>query len=262
MKLLIVPASRGIQWVKSGIKAFFKQPLALAGLFFMFLALMSILSLVPVIGGLLALTLLPGTTLGLMAGTREACNGKFPMPLILFAAFRAGREQMRSMLLLGALYAVGFVAILALSAVLDGGKFAKLYLLGGSMSAELLQDGDFQLAMLAASVFYMPLSLVFWHAPALVHWGGQGVAQALFSSTLAVWRCKGAFFTYSLAWAGVIALFGLLAALLFGVLGAPQLANVVSVPAGLTFSTVFYISLLFTFTDSFGGVAPEAPAGD
>ena len=61
---------------------------------------------------------------------------------------------------------------------------------------------------------------------------------------------------------GVIALFGLLAALLFGVLGAPQLANVVSVPAGLTFSTVFYISLLFTFTDSFGGVAPEAPAGD
>jgi hypothetical protein len=45
------------------------------------------------------------------------------------------------------------------------------------------------------------------------------------------------------------------------VLGAPQLANVVSVPAGLTFSTVFYISLLFTFTDSFGGVAPEPPAG-
>ena len=31
----------------------------------------------------------------------------------------------------------------------------------------------------------------------------------------------------------------------------PQLANVVGVPAGLTFSTVFYISLLFTFTDSF-----------
>ena len=47
-----------------------------------------------------------------------------------------------------------------------------------------------------------------------------------------------------------------LAALLFGLLGAPQLANVLGVPAGLTFSTVFYISLLYTFTDSFGGVEP------
>ena len=102
----------------------------------------------------------------------------------------------------------------------------------------LLSEPGVATGLLLAGVLGTALSVVFWHAPALVHWGGQGVAQALFSSTLAVWRCKGAFFTYSLAWAGVIALFGLLAALLFGVLGAPQLANVVSVPAGLTFSTV------------------------
>ena len=36
----------------------------------------------------------------------------------------------------------------------------------------------------------------------------RGVAQSLFSSTLAVWRCKGAFLAYSLTWAAVIALFG------------------------------------------------------
>jgi hypothetical protein len=36
----------------------------------------------------------------------------------------------------------------------------------------------------------------FWHAPGLVHWGSQGVGQALFSSTLAVWRCRGAFVVY------------------------------------------------------------------
>ena len=100
MKLQIVPARRGIQWVKSGIRTFFRQPLALAGLFFMFLALMSVLSLVPVIGSALALTLLPGATLGLMAATREAADGKFPMPLILVTAFRAGRQQMRAMLTL------------------------------------------------------------------------------------------------------------------------------------------------------------------
>jgi hypothetical protein len=121
----------------------------------------------------------------------------------------------------------------------------------------LLAEPGVTTAVLLALVLGSMLSVPFWHAPALVHWGGQGVAQALFSSTLAVWRCKGAFFTYMLAWVGVILVFGLVAALLFGLLGMPQLANFVGVPAGLTFSTVFYISLLFTYTDSFGGAEPE-----
>ena len=33
MKLNIVPARTGIQWVKLGIQTFFRQPLALSGLF-------------------------------------------------------------------------------------------------------------------------------------------------------------------------------------------------------------------------------------
>ena len=61
-----------------------------------------------------------------------------------------------------------------------------------------------------------------------------------------------------LAWAALVGLFGVVAALVFGLLGVPQLANVLGVPAGLMFSTVFYISLLFTFDDSFGDVAERA----
>ena len=47
MKLNIVPARTGIEWVKLGIQTFFKQPLALAGLFFLFMAIMSIATLIP-----------------------------------------------------------------------------------------------------------------------------------------------------------------------------------------------------------------------
>jgi hypothetical protein len=43
-------------------------------------------------------------------------------------------------------------------------------------------------------------------------------------------------------------------------LGLPQLAGMVGVPAGLVFSSVFYISLLFTFNDSFGGPTAATPA--
>ena len=48
------------------------------------------------------------------------------------------------------------------------------------------------------------LSVPFWHAPALVWWHGQGLAQSLFSSTLACWRNKGAFTIFGVAWMGVL----------------------------------------------------------
>ena len=60
MKLHIVPARQGILWVKLGMRTFFRQPLALTGLFFIFMAAMSVISMVPVIGNVLALALLPG----------------------------------------------------------------------------------------------------------------------------------------------------------------------------------------------------------
>ena len=48
-----------MQWVREGMRTFFKQPLALTGLFFMFMSLVSLLSLVPYVGGLLSLVLIP-----------------------------------------------------------------------------------------------------------------------------------------------------------------------------------------------------------
>ena len=74
MRLNIVPSRTGALWVKLGIQTFFKQPLALAGLFFMFMATMTVASLVPVIGFVLARTLLPAATLGLMAAGVPIAN--------------------------------------------------------------------------------------------------------------------------------------------------------------------------------------------
>ena len=112
MKLHLVPARTGLAWIKLGMRTFLRQPLALAGLFFIFMAAMTVVSKLPLIGVPLAMVLLPGTTLGLMAATREAAAGKFPMPLMLLTGFRAGPQALRSMLILGALYALGFLVAL------------------------------------------------------------------------------------------------------------------------------------------------------
>ena len=251
MKLHIVPARQGVVWVRQGIQAFFRQPLALIGLFFMFMAVMSVATLIPYIGAVLALALLPAATLGLMAAARETTLGKFPMPLILISAFRAGRQRMRAMMVLGLLYATGFLAVMGISALFDGGQFASLYLVGGSITDAMLSSGDFLTAMWVAMALYLPLSILFWHAPGLVHWHGVSPVKSLFFSAVACLRNIGAYTVYSLVWMGIFLLGGLLVAVLAGLSGSATLVASVMLPLALLIVAMFFASIYFTFHDSF-----------
>ncbi len=265
MKLNIVPAKMGIQWVKLGVKTFFKQPLALAGLFFMFMAAMSILSMVPFLGNLLALALLPAATLGLMAATHEATKGKFPMPSILITAFRAGQHQLKAMLVLGAVYAVGFLLVMGASALFDGGKFAQLYLVGGSLTRETMTQGDFQGAMWISMLLYLPLSMLFWHAPALVHWHGIAPLKSLFFSFMACARNFGAYTVFGLAWMGVFLIVGMAVTTLAALIGGPNAAGAAMFPTALLLAAMFFTSIYFTFQSTFDSTDQpglQAPAGD
>lgn len=251
MKLNIVPARTGLTWVKLGMKTFFRQPLAMSGLFFMFMAMLSLATLVPFIGAALALGLLPAATLGLMAATEEASKGKFPMPTILISAFRAGQKRKRAMVVLGALYAAGFLVVIGLSALVDGGQFAKLYLLGGKMTEEMVKGGEFQAALWVAMALYLPLSLLFWHAPALVHWHGVSPVKSLFFSLMACWKNFGAMTVFGLAWMGVFVGAAVVVALLAGLFGSPALAGLAMFPVALVVMAMFFTSLYFSFMDCF-----------
>jgi hypothetical protein len=262
MKLNIVPARTGLTWAKLGIKTFFKQPLAMSGLFFMFMALLSLATLLPVVGSVLALALLPAATLGLMAATREATLGKFPMPSILISAFRAGQQRKQAMMVLGGLYAVGFLGLMAVTVVIDGGDFAKLYLMGGKITEEMVNEGSFQAAMWAALLLYLPLSLMFWHAPALVHWHGISPVKSLFFSFIACFKNLGAMTVYALAWVGVFMLVGLAVALIATLLGSPTFVGIAMFPAAMLMVSMFFTSLYFTFEGSFVADEEELPSVD
>ncbi len=251
MKLNIVPARTGLVWVKLGIKTFFKQPLALAGLFFMFMAVMTIASLVPVIGFVLAMTLLPAATLGLMSATREATDGRFPMPLVLLAAFRAGRQQARAMLVLGGLYALGFLIAMGASYLVDGGDFARVYLGGETPTREMMLASEFQGAMWVFIGLHLPLSLLFWHAPALVHWHGLPPVKSLFFSLVACLRNFWAFVVFGLMWLSMLVLVVVSVTTVGALLGNPGLAGDILFPVLLLLTAMFFTSLYFTFRDSF-----------
>lgn len=245
MKLNIVPARTGATWVKLGIRTFFRQPLALAGLFFMYMAAASVLSLVPVLGAVVALAIVPAATLGLMAATREATRGNFPMPSILVSAFRAGRQRLRAMLVLGLIYAaVGLLIGLIANAIAPmPGKAVT--------GQEAVFNAAYQKSLAVTLVMYLPVSLLFWHAPALVHWHGIPPVKSLFFSIVACLRNVGAFLVYGLAWFAVFLVAGLAITIVAGLLGNPQVVAAGMVPAALLMAAMFSSSIFFTFQDCF-----------
>lgn len=252
MKLNIVTPRTGFVWVRLGIRTFWKQPLAMSGLFFLFMAWVSVASMIPYIGNVLALVLLPAMTLGLMAATAVVEQGKFPMPGILLVAFRSGKAGVKDMLVLGGLYAVGFIAVMGLSALLDGGLFAGVYLMGAPITAETVNNPAFQNAMWLAMGLYIPLSMMFWHAPALLHWHGVPPVKSLFFSLVACWRNLGAFAVYTLAWMGVFLGTGMVILFVVSLIGEQSLAETVMTPVALLMAAMFFTSVYFSVRDCFG----------
>jgi len=264
MRLQTVAAGQGVVWVREGFRTFFKRPLAFAALFAAFMFAVFALALLPFVGALVVLALLPLVSLGFMIATRIAVAGGLPTARVFVEPLRSAGPRRTAMLQLGLIYAAATFVVMWLSDIADRGAFEAL--MEAMPAAQTTPDE-------VASRFGAPgllvglmlrfglaglLSVPFWHAPALVHWDGHGCAKALFSSTLACWRNRGAFAVYGLAWFGLIIVFGMVGSLVFALLGQPQLFALAAVPLSLVFTTVFYVSLYFTFADCF--VASDAAA--
>lgn len=247
MKLNVVPARTGIQWVRAGMRTFFRQPLALSGLFFMYMAMVMVMALVPLVGPVLAGMLVPAATLGLMAASAEAQRGNFPMPSILFSAFRAGRERLRAMLVLGAIYTVGSMLATGLATLLAGTPTP------GPEGAPINAATAWVLAL------HLPLFLMFWHAPALVHWHGVTPAKSLFFSLVAVLRNFGAHLVYSLAWVAVFIIVGSVLGVASGLIGGATLAQTVMMPTALLLAAMFSTSIYFSFEACFSDEVQSPP---
>ena len=217
--------------------------------------MISVLAFVPMIGGVVALMAVPALTVGLMAAAREADEGRFPMPLTLFAGFRGSSQTRRGMVTLGVLYAIGVVLVMGASALVDGGRFAQLYVQGGGITQELVMDPQFRMAMWLSTLLYLPVSLAFWHAPALVHWHGVAPVKSLFFSLVAVLKNTRAFLLYGALWMVLSFAAGLVLLVLTALAGSATIASVGLLPMALLIAAMFFTSLWFTFRDSFSADA-------
>ena len=128
------------------------------------------------------------------------------------------------------------------------------------MTREVAENPQFQTAMWVSMGLYLPLSLLFWHAPGLVHWHGVPPIKSLFFSIVACVRNFGAFVVYGLGWLGVFALGGVIVSVvstLLAVLGvfsaesAPGAIGGLMMGLAMVMASMFFSSIVFTFRDCF-----------
>lgn len=257
-----VPARNGRLWIRHGFKVFQRQPLALAGLFGLFLFAGFVAMLIPGLGLLLMMASVPLLSLGFMLATHLVLQKKTPTAAVFIAPLKLTAERRRSQLMLCFGYAGAMLLVGLLADWVDGGSTRDLQrLIGENADNEAIANAATDPRLfwgLATRLGLMGLlSVPYWHAPALVHWGGQGVAQALFSSTLALWRNKAAFALNVLLWTGLLLAISSVVTLGFTLIGLATVAPVVLMATGLLMSTVFYASLYFSFVDCFMFGAPQ-----
>lgn len=265
LRLQNVAARQGLSWVREGLRGFLRWPLAYSLLFVMFMVAVSLVSLLPPpLGMALVLMASPLLGLGFTLAAHDAERGQAPHPRAFLAAWRGQpRAVQRHLLLLCVAFAVSAALVMAAGSALGADRFFEVMdtlsrgQAGPDDAERLLSQEGLAGPVLALMALLSLLSLLFWHAPALVVWGGQGPGQALFSSALALWRTRGAFFLYSLGWTGVVCGTGLLAGLLLPLLG--QVMGLLMMPLATALAAAFYVSLYPCYRDTFGAPDGTAP---
>jgi hypothetical protein len=257
VRLRSLPPAAGLFWIRRGLNAFMRRPLGFLGLFTVELICLVVAMLLPVALAMVATVLLPLIPLGFMLATEDVLDDEPLRASVFWTPLTMGPSARRALLTIGMVYVIGNLLVAVLGDQLDNGqarafmeklmtprtdgKMPEMPPLGAWGAAVLM------LKMFGTAVVAIPL----WHAPALVHWGRQGTAQAIFSSVVAVWRTRGALFVFALGWFAV--LFGLTFAmsLVAVVIGAIPAAFVLAPPLMMMLTTVFYISIWFCFVDTF-----------
>ena len=254
MEPVILPALHGWLWVTHGFSLFRAYAaLWLLLLFFYWIAL-ALAGVVPLVGPMLAMCLVPGISAGLMVACRAAQQGQPPSLRHIFEPFVHNKQgQFR----LGLVYLGGFAIALVASALFDGGLFLRAWLVGGvdAKEAATLRPG-----ILAFMGLFSPVMLAFWFAPALVHWKEMAPAKALFFSVFAGLRNWRAFLVYGLGWMFFMLVVPAVMAIALGLVLSPDMRGV-TVASFIIMPYMFacMAALVCSFYSSYAAIFPEVP---
>ncbi|MFL6697667.1 MAG: BPSS1780 family membrane protein [Vitreoscilla sp.] len=262
IRLRSPPAVAGLLWIRRGFRTFWRRPLGFFGLYLFVVACLVVAVLSP-FALLILIVLLPMLSLGFMLATEDVLNDLPLRPSVFWAPLLMTKTARRGLLTIGLVYVATSIAIALLADSIDGGEARRW--------AEKLMtprtDGQMPdvppLSALGTAVLLFKsfgvalVSIPLWHAPALVHWGRQGVAQAMFSSVVAIWRTRAAFAMFVVGWITVALGFAMLIILVAAAFGAAAV-SLAAFTCLVALTATFYVSIWFGFVDTFEIAPPVA----
>lgn len=240
MQAAILPANAGWQWIQDGYRICRRQPLAM---FFWSMTLGLIITfsyLIPFLGQMALIIATPSLTFMTLSACRRIDAGQ-PMQLGMWTQPLRDGTVRRRLFVLGLAYLGSCLAggLIATVPFLDGIRAA---LGGGGEIDEVALLGALQAPLITFGLLYLLISMLFWHAPALIGWHGVPLGQALFFSMVACWRNKWGFLLYGLSW-GAIFFAMQMAGVLFTMIGLPAtLTQLLLTPLNIAVAAVLYAS--------------------
>ena len=218
MQPRIVDTKRGAHWLADGWKMFRAAPLGWIAIVFAYWFLMTVVSILPLVGVAAASILVPAFSVGFMAAARSSAKrGPVEMAL-LFDGFR---HYLRSQVILGVVYFACLGMVLAATTLADDGALAGWMLTGRRPEEEVLRSDAFLSALALAAALYMPVLMMFWFAPPLAAWHATPALKALFFSFFAFLMNWRAFVAYGAVATAAVAIVPLLALYLFSAIAGP-----------------------------------------
>jgi len=252
MKLNSVPPKEGYTWIRQGIWLFKQNPLGFLMLVFMYVFVAQLAVIIPVVGVFAVLLLTPTLSVGFMTACRQAIQKERIRPMVYLVALQSGVLIRKRMMQLGLVYAALILLMsFALSLLIDFETLLPIMTSDKPITPEALRQ--IYLVLLFGAILYIPVAMLMWFSPILVAWADMSIPQALFSSWLACWTNKAAFFFYLAIWSAVLIAIPLCIGMVFDALDFGQAASFIVAPismAGLTIMHCsFYASWKACFTE-------------
>lgn len=216
MQALKLPARRGWRWLAEGFVIYRDKPMMLSlfvpGLWFLILYIKAL----PLIGPFVATLLFPVFSVVFMNVCRMAAQGTPPNVTSLLIGL--DRRNLRAMLVLGGIYLICTLCIVAVLLWLDDGVLREMLVSGKRPSDQVLAQSNFVFVVEIAFVMVTAVAVVYWYAPVLVAWHNLPAGKALFFSLVACARNWRAFLVYVLATIVSVNLLGVFLGILAAVL--------------------------------------------
>ena len=251
MKLNAVTPKEGYTWIRQGIWLFKQNPLGFLMLVFIYVFTAQLAVIIPVIGVFAVLLLTPTLSVGFMTACRQAIQKERIGPMVYLIALQSGVLIRKRMLQLGFIYATLIVLMsFILSLLVDFEMLLPLMTGDKAMTPEALRQ--IYLILFFGGILYIPIAMVMWFSPILVAWADMSVAQALFSSCLAFWTNKAAFFFYISIWGAILIAMPLTIGMVFDALDFGQAASFIIAPISIAGLTVMHCSFYATWKACFG----------